>query len=193
MKFGKKGVLGKFIIKFLNRLKFRDYPRVYRKYEKIGFQTPSGKVELFSQRFQDLGLDPLPVYREPVESPLNEDLSRDYPLVLTTGAKTRWYIHSQMRNIKKLNKPMPQNLAEISRHTAEQYGISDGEKIKITTPRGSVHSNARVSSRIMTGVVQLYHGFSDSNANILTDDQSFDPITGSVPLRSELCQIKKAV
>ena len=89
-----------------------------------------------------------------------------------------------MRNIETLNRPMPRNLAEISQQTAEKFGISDGEKIIISTPRGS--------PRIMPGGVQLYHGFSDSNANSLIDDHSFDPVTGSVPLRSALRQVKKA-
>lgn len=42
-------------------------PMVYRKYEKEGFKTPSGKVELYSRQLKDLGFDPLPRYREPAE------------------------------------------------------------------------------------------------------------------------------
>jgi len=45
------------------------FPMVYRKYEKKGFNTPSGKVELYSKRLKDLGEDPLPFYTEPPESP----------------------------------------------------------------------------------------------------------------------------
>jgi anaerobic selenocysteine-containing dehydrogenase len=98
---------------------------------------------------------------------------------------------SQMRNIEKLRKHMPRNLAEINSKTAQEYEISDVDIVTITSPRGSIDSKAKVSKRIMPGVVQLYHGFSDSNANVLTDDQTFDPITGSTPLRSALCQIQK--
>jgi anaerobic selenocysteine-containing dehydrogenase len=178
-------------IKKLNQTQFKKYPWIYRKYEKTGFRTPSGKVELFSQNYKDLGLDPLPDYRESNESPLNTALSRDYPLVLTTGAKTKGYVHAQMRNIEKLRKLMPQNLAEINSKTAQEYEISDIDRVTITSPRGSLDSKTKLSNKIMPGVVQLYHGFSDSNANVLTDDQTFDPITGSTPLRSALCKIQK--
>ena len=188
-KLGSKGNLGRIIIKLLKKIKFNKYPWVYRKYEKIEFQTTSGKVELFSSDLEKLGLDPLPNYVEPIESIKNETLYNEYPLLLTTGAKVRWYVHSQMKNIDTLNRPMPSNLAELNPKTAQEYGLTDGEVIKITTLRGSICSNVRVTDKIMPDVVQLFHGFADSNANILTDNNRFDPITGSVALRSALCMI----
>ena len=38
-------------------------------YEKTGFATPTGKVELSSTILKKLGYDPLPKYEEPAESP----------------------------------------------------------------------------------------------------------------------------
>jgi anaerobic selenocysteine-containing dehydrogenase len=65
-------------------------PFTYRKYEKDGFNTPSGKVELYSQKLKDLGFDPLPSYREPTESPVSTPaLLEDYPLIITTGVGSR--------------------------------------------------------------------------------------------------------
>ena len=76
-----------------------------KQYEESGFSTPSGKVEIWSSILEKNGYDPLPTYREPVESPLSTpDLARRYPLVLTTGVRTISYTHSQHRNLKKLEK-----------------------------------------------------------------------------------------
>ena len=51
---------------------------------------------------------------------------------------------------------------------------------------------ATCSDGIHPHVVQLYHGFDEANANLLTDYASCDPITGSAPLRSSLCRIRIA-
>ena len=67
----------------------------YRKYEsgrlrpdgQPGFNTPTGRVELYSTMFRQFGEDPLPYYEEPQLSPVSTpDIAETYPLVLTTGA-----------------------------------------------------------------------------------------------------------
>jgi anaerobic selenocysteine-containing dehydrogenase len=185
-----RGLLGKLAIGILNRTVFRAYPQMYRKYRRMGFTTPSGKVELASRRLQEAGLDALPVYREPLESPLGDHrLGRQYPLVLTTGAKCGCYVHSQMRNVPGLNRQMPYNLAELHPDTARDLGIGDGDAVRVESPGAAVECVARVTEHIRPRVVQLYHGFAEANANLLTDNDVFDPITGSVPLRSSLCRI----
>ncbi|MFW9916056.1 MAG: molybdopterin-dependent oxidoreductase [Candidatus Thorarchaeota archaeon] len=192
LKFGNKGRIGKLLIRLLNKIKFNKYPYMYQKYKKMGFLTPSKKVELFSERLQDLGLDPLPVYHEPSETPLgNSNLAKDYPFVLTTGAKAPNYVHSQMRNIPSLNKQLPYNVLEIHPDTALSLGIGENEMVVVESPRNSIKCQARLTMNIHPLVVQLYHGFEEANANLLTDSDQMDPITGSVPLRSGLCRIFK--
>jgi anaerobic selenocysteine-containing dehydrogenase len=57
----------------------------YKKYEKRGFRTPSKKVELYSTIMKRFGYDPLPVYREPEESPIHlYKLAEAYPLYLVS-------------------------------------------------------------------------------------------------------------
>jgi len=53
----------------------------YRKYERTGFATPSGKVELALSILEGLGLDPSPYYREPPPHPAG------YPLTLFMGVR----------------------------------------------------------------------------------------------------------
>ena len=62
---------------------------------------------------------------------------------------------------------------------------------KVASPRGSIQCKARVTERIDPRVVHLYHGFKESNCNVLTDHKAFDPITGSVSMKSLLCKIVK--
>lgn len=191
-RYGHKGLWGKLMIRILSGTAFRNYPNMYHKYRRMGFLTPSKKVELLSQQLEDLGCDPLPAYRESPESPLGDPgLAESYPLVLTTGAKLRGYVHSQMRNIPSLRRRMPHNVGEIHPDTAAECGVLDGEAVRIETPRAGVNCQVRITKDICPRVVQLYHGFAKANANLLTDNRSFDPITGSVPMRSSLCRIRK--
>jgi len=192
MMLSNKGLPGKLLIVVLNRTVFRRYPEMYYKYRMMKFMTPSKKVEIFSQRLKDMGYDPLPSYREPAESRAsNPELAKEYPLILTTGAKAIPYIHSQLRDIPSLNRMMPHNVVEISPETARTCGVANGDVVQVTSPRSSVTCSASVTDKIVPGVAQLYHGFGDANANALTDSRSLDPITGSAPLKSALCNIKR--
>jgi len=172
---------------------FRDYPEMYRKYESKGFMTPSKKVELYSKQLEELGYDPLPVYREPAESPVSRpDLAKEFPLILIAGSKLEAYTHSMMRNIPTLREQAPENLLEINPDTASRLGIKDGTVARVTSPRGSITCMARITDGIDPRVAHLYHGFKESNCNILTDHKAFDPITGSVGMKSLLCKVEKS-
>jgi anaerobic selenocysteine-containing dehydrogenase len=191
-KMGNKGGFGKLLIHILNRTKFKQYPNAYRKYQKMGFTTPSGKVEIISQKLQEMEQDGLPIYPHIDEGPFgNPDLFKEYPLVLTTGAKLGSYVHSQMREIPKLRQRKPQNVAEIHPETASDLDLVQGEMVWVETPRAAVNCEVCITEDIRPKVVQMYHGFAEANANLLTSTNKFDPITGSPSLRSNLCRIKK--
>lgn len=159
------------------------------------FSTPSGKIELYSEEMAQMGFDPLPVYLEPRQSPLNSpDLLETYPLILSTGNRNLYYTHGQFRRIPKLQQQCPEPLAEIGPQTAKRFGIEDQEMIRIQTPRGSVLMKARVDERIAEGVVLVPHGWpGEANANRLTDTRLREPIMGYPEVKSLLCSIKKAL
>jgi anaerobic selenocysteine-containing dehydrogenase len=166
-----------------------------RHYEVAGFETPSGKIEIRSSILEEYGLDPLPVYKEPVESPLSRpDLARSYPLVLTTGARTISFTHSQHRNLKKLRSMVPEPLLEIHPGDAGSRGIRSGDTVHVASPRGRVRVRAHVTDSILPGVVHLPHHWPDeANANILSDDVHLDPISGFPAFKSQLCQVTQAM
>ena len=186
------GLFGSMMRQVIKVVKFRNYPDMYKKYEMNGFMTPSRKVEIYSERLEKLGYDPLPVYREPAESPFSKPaLAKNYPLILIAGSKLEMYTHSMMRNISELHRRCPRNLLEIHPETAKKLTIKNGALVKVESPRGSITSSAYVTDRIDPRVVHLYHGFKESNCNVLTDHKAFDPITGSTGLKSLLCRVKK--
>jgi len=169
--------------------------RAPRHYEQAGFNTPSGKVEIRSSILEKHGFDPLPIYKEPVESPVSRpDLARSYPLVLTTGARNISFLHSQHRNLQKLRRMMPDPLLEIHTDDAESRGIRSGDTVDVTSPRGRVMVKAHVTDSILSGVVQLPHHWPDeANANNLSDDVHLDPISGFPAFKSQLCQVTKVM
>ncbi|MCF8037267.1 MAG: molybdopterin-dependent oxidoreductase [Desulfobacteraceae bacterium] len=173
----------------------------YKSYEKKGkFRTLSGKVALYAGFLEDLGLAPLPVFREPGESPASRpDLAEDYPLVLTTGGRLLVYYHSSHRNIASLKKRAPDPELQIHPDTARKLDIEDGEWVYLTSPRGRVEIRARYFEDIDPRVVHSHHGFwygvengwKRVNINMITDDEPLCPVTGSVPIKALLCRVEK--
>jgi anaerobic selenocysteine-containing dehydrogenase len=166
------------------------YTRTYQSYLNGGFKTPSGKVELYSDTLERCGYDPLPAHVEPPESPISTpEVARDYPLVLSTGARVVEYIHAQLRNIPSLRKCVPKPVATIHPDTARQWGVADGSRVRVETPRGSVEMVARVTDNIMPGVVDVPHGWENANVNILVDPGASDPISGFPAVKALLCRL----
>ncbi|MHC1711980.1 MAG: molybdopterin-dependent oxidoreductase [Solidesulfovibrio sp.] len=187
-----------------DRFMVRLPPR-YRRFEEKGFHTPSHKVELSSRALSRLGYDALPSFREPPESPVSApETAREFPLVLTTGARRPEYFHSEQRQIARLRGRRPDPLAEMGTATAARYGITDGDWVRVRSPRGEIRMRARVTDDIMEGVVSIDHGWwfpergafdfgaFASNANVLTNDgPPYDPAFGSYQLRGLLCAVEK--
>ncbi|MEZ5889369.1 MAG: hypothetical protein R3D52_03360 [Xanthobacteraceae bacterium] len=120
-----------------------EVPLRYRKFEEKGFKTPSGKIELYSTVLERLGYSPLPLYQEPPESPISRpDLVEEFPLVLTTGARVRYFFLSEGRQIERLRKAHRDPLADIHPETARRSSAS-----RTATGYGSKARAAAESSR----------------------------------------------
>jgi anaerobic selenocysteine-containing dehydrogenase len=175
-----------------NRPGFFYMPRKTRRYEQDGFDTPSGKVELYSEKLKKYGYDPLPTFKEAAETPVSRpDLLMDFPLVLTSGGRTFFYDQSQLRHLWSLRAKFPEPLMEINPEDAQKYGIGDKDLVEVESPRGLMEAKAHVTEDMMKGVVHIYHGFwGKGNVNQLTLDTPVDPVSSSSNLRSVLCRVR---
>jgi thiosulfate reductase/polysulfide reductase chain A len=194
---------------FMDRGGFLSPPKEYRRYEKNGFATSSGKIELYSKTLEALGYDPLPQYHEPPESPVTRpDLAEDYPLILITGGRHLPYYHSEHRQVQSMRKMHPDPIMQIHPVTAAKLGIRDGDWVWIESPRGRIKQKCRSFEGIDPRVVHAQHGWWypeeegaepslhgvwKSNVNVLTDDDPdiCNPISGGWPLRTLLCRVYK--
>jgi len=157
-------------------------------------RTPSGKIELYSQSLADAGHDPIPIHREPTQSPVsNPELAKEYPLILVTGARTPEYTHWQMKNIPQLRQLAPDPIAQVNPAVAKEYGVADGDMIIVETTGGQVKVKASLTEDVMPRVVSLIHGWGgEFNENMLTKLEPNDPVTGYAEFRNLACRIRKA-
>lgn len=188
----------------------------YLKHEKVdpvsgevrGFGTPSRRIEIYSERLTEYGYEPLPVYVPPATSPTaNEDLARDYPLVLSSN-KLRVMAHSQYRGTPSLRKRWPDPFVEIHPDTAAAFSVNDGEWVRIETPHGAMRVKLAVSKRVLVGVVVGQAGWWEScpeldlpgydphsdegaNFNRLIATDVADPVSGGIPVKSYHCRLVK--
>ncbi|MBW1921763.1 MAG: molybdopterin-dependent oxidoreductase, partial [Deltaproteobacteria bacterium] len=180
---------------------YLSVPKEYKRYQKVGFATPTGKVELYSTILEKLGYDPLPQFKEPPETPFSQpQLAEKYPLILITGSRVQPYYHSEHRQVASLRKMHPDPIVQINSETAKNLGISDGDWVWIESPRGKIRQKCRLFDGIDPRVVHVEHGWWfpeedgaerslhgvwKSNCNVLTDDDPAicNSISGGWPLR----------
>lgn len=145
------------------------------------FRTPSGKIEIYSQQIADMNdpmLPPIPKYIETWEN-LNDPLAEKYPLQLITN-HPKLRVHSQFYNVPWLTELEPQAVI-MNTSDAEARNIKDGDQVRVFNDRGETIIPARVTQRIMPGVVDIPEGswYSPSEhgidhggcPNILTRDE----------------------
>jgi anaerobic dimethyl sulfoxide reductase subunit A len=148
--------------KAIYRLKYPE-PRVAFK-EQIEdlqnhpFPTPSGKIEIYSQKLADMNnseIPPIPKYIEAWES-RNDPLTAKYPLqLITTHSKRR--ANSQFERVPWLRELLVQVLS-INPVDAVPRGIQDGDEVRVFNARGEIIVPVKITERIMPGVVDLPQG-----------------------------------
>jgi len=156
-------------------------------------RTPSRKIEIYSETLAEAGYDPIPVHKEPTQSPTHSpSLRKDYPLTLNTGARIKEYTHWQMRHVPQLREMAPDPLAEIHPETAKQHGIADGDRVVVETKTGQITVRVKTTDDLMPGIVNVLHGWAEAlNQNVLTELKPSDPVTGYPELRALACRIRR--
>ena len=181
----------------------------YGKHERDGFPTPSGRVEIWSETFRAHGQPALPAFEPPAVGPRTRpDLAERYPLVLTT-AKAHMYCHGQHRNLPRLRKLQPHPRVEMHPDTASVRAIAEGDWVDIETPAGRIRARASLKPTLAPDVVAAQHGWWQAcreldlpgypllgeraaNLNSAIRGEHADPVSGSTPLRSYLCEVRRS-
>jgi anaerobic selenocysteine-containing dehydrogenase len=186
----------------------------YRKYAEEkdgvpnGFATPTGKIELYSETFLAHGYRPLPEHEEPLMGPRSRpDLAERFPLILTC-AKSTQFCESQHRALPSLRRRVPDPEVELHPAAAGERSIREGDWVAIETPEGQVRARAKLNESLDPHVVCGQHGWwqacpelgapaydpfgpEGANYNLVIGNAAIDPISGSVPHRAYLCQIRR--
>jgi anaerobic selenocysteine-containing dehydrogenase len=186
----------------------------YRKYAEekagvpAGFATPTRKIEIYSETLLQHGYPPLPVHVEPLVGPESRpDLTARFPLVLTC-AKSTQFCETQHRGLPSLRRRQRDPEIELHPAAAAERGIEAGDWVTVETPEGSVRARAAFNEFLAPGVACGQHGWWEAcpqigapgydpfssdgaNFNLIIGNAAIDPVSGSVPHRAYLCEIRR--
>jgi anaerobic selenocysteine-containing dehydrogenase len=186
-----------------------DVPAVFKKYEKRGFATITGKVELYSKVFETLGYDPLPSYEpHPHSKEKNPAEAEEYPLIMLNGSRVHEYMLSTWRNIESVRKRYPDPLVQIHPETAKEHGIDEGDWIWIENEKGRIRQRCAYFDGLLKRTIHCdgqwwypelpgrepwLHGVWMSNVNVLlkSDPDECNTIIGTWPQRIVRAKIYK--
>ncbi|MDQ8732331.1 molybdopterin-dependent oxidoreductase [Bradyrhizobium sp. LHD-71] len=166
-----------------------------------GFNTPTRRVELYSEQLQRHGYPPLP---QPLPSMAT---SEQFPITLTT-AKNGHFCHSQQRGIASLRRRSPHPQVDLSPALAASRGIVEDDAVEIRTSHGRIILRAHLDENLSDDVAIAGYGWwqgcadlglpgyqvlgaDDASYNSLTTDDGRDPISGAPSYRTTACNIAR--
>ena len=120
--------------------------------------------------------------------PPAEVVDKDYPMWLTTGRTFVHYHTGTMTRVSPtLHHELEEGYMEMNPADARHMKIKDGERVTVSSRRGSIQIKAKVKDTINRGVVFIPFHFAESAANVLTNP-AFDP-TAKIP-EFKACAVK---
>ncbi len=161
------------------------------------FDTPSGKIELYSNVLASHGFDPVPQYTEHEQPP-------DGYYRLLYG-RTPTHTFGRTTNNPILTETMPENEVWINSTVAKMHGIRNGERVVLVNQDGarSGQVKAKVTERIRHDAVFMVHGFGHRDKRMRkaflrgADDShlvtrvKIDPIMGGTGMRVNFVTFEK--
>ncbi|MGQ4832630.1 MAG: molybdopterin-dependent oxidoreductase [Candidatus Asgardarchaeia archaeon] len=147
------------------------------------YQTPSGKIEFYSQLALQKGLDPLPRL-------VKEDIPEEFPFRLISSSHPR-LIHSQYYNIQKIEP-----FVMINPEDANNLGITDGDYVYVYNQNGYWITKAKVSDNVPKRVLWTFRtpwrklDKWGKNLNSITSDDTQE-IASGVTTNSTFVNVRK--
>lgn len=133
----------------------------YVSWENKIFETPSGKFEFYSKEAEKVGLPPLPVLREPLQT------DEKYPFRLLTP-HSQHSINSQFLNLDWIQSVKQESRVYIHPDTALRKNIKAGDKVRVFNQIGEIVLKTEVTNSIAPNTILLYRGIGDVNINVNT-------------------------
>ena len=197
-----------------------------------GFATESRKIEVYCQILiktarngypfcypepQEACDDysPICTFIEPCESPYSEEEQQiadrdEYPMILTSG-RVPYFHHGTMRHAAFARELFPAPDVRINPKSAEEYGISHMDWVKVTSRRGEIHGRAYITEGVAPGVIWMERfwnpecydetipeekqngGWMQCNVNVLTKNTApFNEVYGSYTNRGFAVKVEKS-
>src|SRR5206468_5376112 len=163
-----------------------NVPTPYLPFANGGFLTPSGKCEFYSERMAQMGLDPLPAFTPPYESPeTTPELAARFPLTLISSPAHQ-FLNTTFVNVDSLRRAAHEPECLLHPVDAERRGIGVGMRVVVHNDRGAFTAVARVEDSIRPGVVwapSIWWGkyaADGANANQTTSQRETDMGHGPV-------------
>jgi thiosulfate reductase/polysulfide reductase chain A len=165
------------------------------KRKEITFNTPSGKIEVYSETLKNAGFSPWPTWEEP---PIpNED-----EFYLLTG-KVAQHTQFGTQNNQLLHKYSEDPRLWMNTKTAEKMGLADGDWVEVTSKVGKAHTILLATEAIRPDCVYLTPGYGHLSKGLKTafgigaNDSALhvtytDPISGGQALSQTFVTVKKA-
>jgi anaerobic selenocysteine-containing dehydrogenase len=173
----------------------RATPLAFEKFRTLGFATPSGKVEFFSERLDKAGHLPVPFQDGDTANPISfADTMGPEAVIGISGERTNRFTHTQFHNIPWLTQGEKEGTVDLHPEDALKKNIISGQWLTLSSPRGIIRMKAKISEAVHTGVVRIAWGWGEvdpeANVNNLTDDDRRDPVTATPSNRSFMCRIE---
>ena len=128
---------------------------IYHDMDAFTWKTPSGKLEVISEKLNKAGLDSLPPYKDP-ESDVASHGEKRFRVIFGRCA-----LHTQGHTVNNplLHEMMPTNTVWIHKDVAEEMGIRHGDPVEVSGPGYSAVTGANVTDVIHRDCIFMIHGF----------------------------------
>ena len=118
----------------------------------------------------------------------NELPDKQYPFLLSTGRVLYHYHTGTMTTkAKGLSERYPESLVEINPVDADKLKVAEGQKVKVTSRRGTVEAKATITQKSAPSSIFMNFHFAEAAVNQLTNP-ALDPI-GKIP-EYKVCAVK---
>jgi len=123
----------------------------YGAYQGKHFKTPSKKIEIFAQRYNNIKIDPLPVYKRPTKRP-----SGQFRMVVGRNA---YNTQGSTTNNALLRQLAPENKLWLHPVPARKLGLKPDDEVWVTSSVGKERIRVRITKETREDTVYMATGF----------------------------------